>query len=118
MEDIRSVVARFQTRELEIRRRLVSDSRFRAVCADFEEASRALQLWQERARDGHRKADEYAAFLDQLGAEILAALGPPASHGPPAPCREGPAQGPAHQGEAPTPQSSPPANDPLERRKT
>jgi hypothetical protein len=74
MEDIRSVVARFPQRELDIRRRCVRDAQFRSVCADYEEAATALRYWEKGATEGDRKVEEYKNFLGELEAEILAQL--------------------------------------------
>jgi hypothetical protein len=83
MEEIRSIVARFPQRELEIRRRCSHDAHFRSVCADYEEAAMALRYWQERAREGARESDqrvsEYASLLGELEAEILSQLDHPPS---------------------------------------
>ncbi|MDE5460347.1 hypothetical protein [Bradyrhizobium sp. CSS354] len=78
MEEVRSIVARFPQRELEIRRRFMRDAQFRAVCADHEEAMRALRHWQHAARvgdpDGNRKAAEYEQIVAELEQEALAYL--------------------------------------------
>lgn len=74
MEDVRSIVARFPQRELDIRRCWARDAWFRSVCADYEEAAVALRHWQKVAGEGNRKAEEYANFLGELEAEILAQL--------------------------------------------
>lgn len=71
MEEIRSLVARFPQRELDIRRCCARDSHFKAICADYEEAAAALRYWQKAADDGGRKVGDYAAFLGELEAEIL-----------------------------------------------
>ncbi len=81
MEEIRSIVARFPQRELDIRRRCSRDARFRSVCMDYEEAAAALRHWQKAAGDGDRKIGEYTQFLGELEAEILAQLDrPPSNH--------------------------------------
>jgi hypothetical protein len=80
MEDIRSIVARFPRRELEIHRRCARDASFRSICTDYEEAATALRHWQKVANEGYRKkevdhmVEEYTNFLDELEAEILAHL--------------------------------------------
>jgi len=74
MEEIRSIVARFPQRELDIRRRCARDPRFRSICADYEEATTAYRYWQRVAEDGDRRAADYATFLGELEAEILAQL--------------------------------------------
>ncbi|XIA65272.1 hypothetical protein ACFIOY_02465 [Bradyrhizobium sp. TZ2] len=78
MEEIRSIVARFPQRELDIRRRFVRDAQFKSICSDYEEATRALRHWQqvlkEGNREGGRKAEEYVNLLGELEDEILAHL--------------------------------------------
>lgn len=74
MEYMRSVVARFPRRELEIQRRCAHDTGFRSICADYEEAAAALHHWQKVAREGDQKVEEYRRFLGELEAEILAHL--------------------------------------------
>jgi hypothetical protein len=80
MEEIRSIVARFPRRELEIRRRCAGDPHFRSICADHQEAASALRYWQKaakeeaRKKEGDRKVDEYTQFLGELESEILAQL--------------------------------------------
>ena len=80
MEKIRSIVARFPQRELDIRRRCARDARFRAICADYEEAAAALRYWQRVGKEGDRRVAEYANFLGELEAEILAQLDRPLSN--------------------------------------
>jgi hypothetical protein len=82
MEEIGSIVVRFPQREFDIRRRCARDTHFSSICQDYEEAVRALRYWQnaaqagERKREADRKAQEYASFLGELEAEILANLNP------------------------------------------
>lgn len=83
MEDIRSIVTRLPEREFDIRRRCTCDPHFRSICADYEEAARALSYWQKVAQEGDpkkaadRNVEEYASFLGELEAEILAHLNEP-----------------------------------------
>lgn len=74
MEGVRSILARFPQRELEIRRRCARDAHFRSVCSDYEEASAALCHWQRAGEEGSGKVVEYRDFLSELEAEILAQL--------------------------------------------
>jgi hypothetical protein len=80
MVDIRSIVARLPQRELDIRRRCLRDAEFNSICEDYEEAARALSYWQKIALEGDRKkeadriVEEYANFLGELEAEIVAHL--------------------------------------------
>lgn len=71
VEEIRSIIARFPQRELEIRRRCTRDACFRSVCKDYEEAAKALRYWQQAGRDGERMVEEYMNFLGELEEEIL-----------------------------------------------
>jgi hypothetical protein len=79
VENIRSIIARFPVRELDIRRRCARDARFRSVCTDYEEAAAALRYWKKVATEGDRKAEEYSNFLTELESEILDRLDHPAS---------------------------------------
>jgi hypothetical protein len=80
MEDIRSIVARLPQHEFDIRRRCAHDSHFRSICADYEETARALRYWQkaaqaeDRKKGADRNVEEYANFLGELEAEIVAHL--------------------------------------------
>ncbi len=74
MEDVRSILARFPQRELDIRRRCADDAHFRAVCRDYEEAAAALRYWQSVSSDYAPRVEEYRNFLVELEAEILARL--------------------------------------------
>lgn len=79
MEEVRSIVARFPQRELEIRRCFARDAQFRAVCADHEEATRAHRHWLHAAKGGDpeasRKAADYERLIDELEQEALTYLG-------------------------------------------
>jgi len=75
MENIRSILARFPQRELDIRRRCRRDPGFKSVCEDYEEATKALHHWRKVAKKGDPKIEEYTNFLGELEAEILAKLG-------------------------------------------
>jgi hypothetical protein len=87
MDDFRSIVACFPQREFDIRRRCARDPRFKSICADYEEAARALGYWQKIAQAGNgqneadRKVEEYTSFLGELEAEILAHLDRSISNG-------------------------------------
>jgi hypothetical protein len=70
MEEVRSLVARFPQRELEIRRRFTRDAQFRAVCADHEEALGALHHWQHAAENGDPEGGVKAADYQQLVTEL------------------------------------------------
>ncbi|WP_436636864.1 hypothetical protein [Microbaculum sp. FT89] len=74
MEAIRAIVDRFPRRELDIRRRCASDSRFRAICRDYEEAAAALSNWLYVSSDNSTRIEEYRNFLVELEAEILTQL--------------------------------------------
>jgi len=61
MEDIRAIISRLPESELPIRRRCARDAKFRAICADYEEASKALHYWKQQAAGGD--ADERAGHV-------------------------------------------------------
>jgi predicted hydrolase (HD superfamily) len=78
MEGIRSIVARFPQRELEIRRCYMRDAQFQAICADYEEAMRALRHWQHASEkgdaEGLRNATDYENLVAELEQEVLTYL--------------------------------------------
>jgi len=78
MEEIRSVMACFPQRELDIRRCVIRDASFRAICSDYEEAVRARDHWQKIAREGdiegERIVKDYNNLLSELEEEIVAYL--------------------------------------------
>jgi len=76
-ESFRSIVARFPQREFDVRRRCAHDAHFRSICTDYEEATTALRRWRNAGANGGHKADDYARFLNDLEAEILALLDEP-----------------------------------------
>ena len=73
-KNINSIVERFPERELELHRRCSHDARFLSVCKDYEEAAAALRRWQRIPAEAILRAAEYARFLGELEAEILAEL--------------------------------------------
>jgi hypothetical protein len=75
VEEIRSIVARFPQRELDIRWHCAVDARFRSVCRDYEEAAAALRYWRTVASGHGSRIEEYESFLGELEAEIRAQLG-------------------------------------------
>ncbi len=74
MQDIRSILARFPDRELEIWRRCASDAHFRSVCLDYEEATVALRRWRRAGEKNDRRIEEYTDFIAELETEILSFL--------------------------------------------
>jgi hypothetical protein len=75
MVDIRSIVARFPQRELDIRRCCLRDPDFKSICEDYEEAAIALHHWQKVAKEeGDPRVEEYTDLLGELEAEILTKL--------------------------------------------
>lgn len=81
MEDVRSIVDRLPQRELDIRRCFARDASFRAICSDYEEATRARDHWQQVLRkgdiEGKRKLQDYESILGELEEEILSYLNRP-----------------------------------------
>jgi hypothetical protein len=74
MVGIRSILARFPQRELDIRRRCLRDADFKSICGDYEEAAIALRHWQKVAAEGDPRVEEYTNILGELEAEILTKL--------------------------------------------
>jgi hypothetical protein len=72
MEEFRAIVTRFPLRELDIRRCFNRDAQFRAICADYDEAVKALRRWQQAAKDGDREGSRKAADYERLVAELEA----------------------------------------------
>jgi len=81
VQSVASILARFPHRELDIRRRCAADRAFRAICADYDEAARALRRWREKGAEGVRQAGDYEALLEELESEILGHLGAPLRNG-------------------------------------
>ncbi len=79
MERFRFVIERWADREFEIHRKCAHDPAFAAICADFEEASRALEHWGKKGLPGVRHVENYRNLLEELAAEIQAHLS--AHHG-------------------------------------
>lgn len=74
MPKLAHLLARFPDRELAIHRLLARDARFRELCEDFEDASKALQHWEAAGSTGEAKAEDYRALLAELEGEIRACL--------------------------------------------
>jgi hypothetical protein len=73
LAQIRALMERVPTRELEVRRRYAKDAEFRSICDDYEEAQRVLRHWQLVERNEAR-AEEYRRLTNELETEILALL--------------------------------------------
>ena len=73
MTSLPSVIARFPTRELELRRLHARDEDFRCVCEDYEVAVKALGHWQDVEVNAARAA-EYRQLTDELAEEIATLL--------------------------------------------
>ena len=69
---IAAAVHRFPERELEIHRLHQHDPEFAAVCEDLADALAALEHW--RAVGAGARVEEYRDLVDELAAEVLAAL--------------------------------------------
>jgi hypothetical protein len=80
-----AVVARFPDRELEIHRLYARDERFREICEDYEDASKALRHWEAAGSSGEAKAEDYRQIVAELEAEALAFLDRPPASRPPDP---------------------------------
>jgi hypothetical protein len=73
MENLPSLLKRFRSRELEVRRLFACDEDFRCACEDYQVAAEAQQHWE---RDGHNavRAVEYRQIADEIADEIMARL--------------------------------------------
>ena len=67
-----AAVHRFPERELEIHRLCQKDPDFAAVCEDLTDALAALEHW--RVVGAASRVEEYRDLVDELAAEVLAAL--------------------------------------------
>jgi hypothetical protein len=66
-----ALLRRFPDRELAIRRLHRSDSRFRSVCDDYEEAAAALRRWEGTRSGWAPETADYRRLCADLEAEIL-----------------------------------------------
>ncbi len=73
MTSLHALIARFPTRELEIRRLHARDEDFRCVCEDYEVAQKALAHW-EGIEHNPARAAEYRKISAELAVEIVALL--------------------------------------------
>jgi outer membrane protein assembly factor BamD (BamD/ComL family) len=71
---IDGLVRQLPRHEFAIRRLYASDPEFRAVCCDYCEVRRALEYWQVTDRSMPERVEEYRRMLDELEAEVLAAV--------------------------------------------
>jgi len=72
---ISRILDRFAELKFEIQEAALRDSRFRALCEDYEAASEALEFWA-RSADARRTRmmKEYRALLSDLEAEIFSLI--------------------------------------------
>jgi hypothetical protein len=73
---MRTIVARFPDREMEIYRRAAGDAVFRLICMDYAQAVAARRFWEANAGPGDQRLRDYADLAAELEAEILARLVP------------------------------------------
>jgi hypothetical protein len=66
MKCVSSVVRRFTTQELAVRRLYASDPEFKSLCEDYSIATDALERW--KADEG--KAEDYRQLIRELEDEI------------------------------------------------
>jgi hypothetical protein len=79
------LLARFPERELAIRRLFARDARFKEVCEDYEDASKALRHWEAAGSSGEAKAEDYRRIVAELEADVLAYLDEAPANRPPTP---------------------------------
>jgi hypothetical protein len=83
------VLERFPDHGLLIRRLMVSNTGFRAICDDYATAALALRHWQGMAGPTSlERQAEYRALVESLEREILEALGLPGPGNAPAMARK------------------------------
>ncbi len=74
MPHIAAVVRRFPGHELAIRRLFQRDATFREICADYDDALRALQHWQSAGGPTDPRAEQYRELVNDLEGEIASLL--------------------------------------------
>ena len=74
MSKLAAAVDRFPGRELEIHRLSARNPNFLAACEDFADALAALGHWRSMGDGAGERAEEYRQLVDELAAEVLAAL--------------------------------------------
>ena len=79
MPSLPALIARFPTRELEIRRLHARDEDFRCACDDYEVAVKALEHW-EHVEPNAARAAEYRQLAAELAVEITAFLDAASAH--------------------------------------
>lgn len=66
---------RFPAHSEEIERAYAESERFRSICADFVECSRALDYWEAlESNEARVKREEYRQLFEELKQEILSWL--------------------------------------------
>lgn len=79
---------RWPDRAFSVRRRLMTDGRFREIAGDYEMARQALRHWQAQDPPGARRIADYEQIVRDLEDEIEASLsGPPPRRLPDPPAR-------------------------------
>jgi hypothetical protein len=73
-DEIETLARRFPQHASTIRRLEARDPDFRAICADYDEAQRALKHWQAAGEAAPERVAEYRQILVELEAEALAIL--------------------------------------------
>jgi hypothetical protein len=65
-----AIVSRFPRHELAIRRLYTCDATFREICADYDQALRALRYWQSAATSSDPRIAQYHELVNELESEI------------------------------------------------
>jgi hypothetical protein len=65
-----ALVSRFPRHELAIRRLYTYNAMFREICADYDEAVRALRYWQSAASSSDPRIEQYRELVNELESEI------------------------------------------------
>ena len=68
-------MSRFPRDELAIRRLYTYHATFREICADYDEALRALWYWQSAAGPSDPRIEQYRELVSELEDEISNILG-------------------------------------------
>lgn len=70
MSRVSEIVGKFPANELTLHRLYANSETFRTICADYLDASRALEFWRSSTSTANDKSEEYRKIMDELEKEI------------------------------------------------
>ena len=74
MEQIDDLCRRFPDHARQIRRLSLRDPKFRSICDDYGEASRAIEIHSHRDGSAKDRAEEFRQIAEDLREELLTYL--------------------------------------------